>query len=137
MAALEYTYVRIGRFTESGSLAPLQIQANDSASLLSRVGARADYRWHLGGRTLRPEVRVAWQHEFLDTDYPVEARFASGAGNVFRVDGPEIDSDSLLLGAGLSVRWSPQLSTYLYYDGLLASDSYSAHSVTIGLGMVQ
>jgi len=37
---VQFTFVRINEFTETGSLAPLQVQDNDSESLPNAAGAR-------------------------------------------------------------------------------------------------
>ena len=62
---------------------------------------RASYDWKIGPIRLVPELRLAWQHEFGDTDYALVSSFASGAGNSFTVHGPEIGRDSMLTRRGL------------------------------------
>ena len=132
-ASFQYTHIGIDSFTEHGSLAPLSYGAQRAESLRSAVGAKASYDWHIGGVTVKPEVRASWQHEYADSDYAFSARFAQRAGGTFSVNGPEKDRDSLLLGAGVAVLWNERTSTYVYYDGELARSNYSSNNVSGGV----
>ena len=60
------------------------------------------------------------------------AGFASGAGNNFTVNGPDIGRDSLLVGAEATVILSKVVSTYLYYDGEFARTNYLSNNVSGG-----
>ena len=135
-ASVQYTYLGFDDFRERGSLAPLRIGSQDLESFRSALGVRASYDWRVGGMIVRPEVRTAWQHEFGDTEYGIEAAFASGAGNDFTVDGSRLGRDSLLLGAGVAVQITDRTSTYLYYDGQLARSEYQSHAVSGGVRVV-
>ena len=132
-ASLQYTHIGIGGFTEHGSLAPLTYGAQRAESLRSAVGAKASYDWHIGGVTVKPEVRAAWQHEYADGDYVFSARFAKRAGGTFTVNGPEKDRDSLLLGAGVAVLWNERTATYVYYDGEIGRNNYDSNNVSGGV----
>ena len=87
----------------------------------------------MGGITIKPEVRLAWQHEYGTTEYAVVSAFASGAGIPFGVTGPDVGHDSLLIGAGAAVIWSDRLATYIYYDGEVGRANYEAHAVSAGV----
>ena len=89
MASLLYTQVGIDGFDERGSLAPLHIESQEQDSLRSRVGLRAAYTATLGAARVTPSFSAQWQHEYLETELPIDARFANGAGGVFTVHGPE------------------------------------------------
>lgn len=132
-ASVQYTYLGFDDFRERGSLAPLRIASQEQESFRGALGLRASYDWRVGGLIIRPEVRAAWQHEFGDTEYGIEAAFASGAGNNFTVDGSRLGRDSLLLGAGVAVQITDRTATYLYYDGQLARSEYQSHSVSGGV----
>ena len=131
-SSIQYTNVSIDRFTETGSFAPLQIQNQDQYSLRGTSGVRVAYDLKCGRTIFRPEVRAAWQHESGDRAYPIDARFASGAGDVFTVHGPAIGRDSALVDAGFAVQWSPRCSTYVYYDGVLGRSNYDNNAVSGG-----
>ena len=94
---------------------------------------KASYDIQAGGVVIRPEVRAAWQHEFGDSSFALDSRFANGAGNTFTVRGPEIGDDSLLVGAGVAVLWNERTSTYVYYDGELLRTNYRSNNVSGGM----
>ena len=132
-ASFQYTHVGIGGFTEHGSLAPLTYGSQRAESLRSAVGAKASYDWHVGSVVIKPEVRASWQHEYADSGFAFNARFAQRGGGTFTVDGPEKDRDSLLAGAGVAVLWNERTSTYVYYDGEFARSNYDSHNVSGGV----
>jgi uncharacterized protein YhjY with autotransporter beta-barrel domain len=131
LGSFEYNNVGFNSFQESGSLAPLRFPKQNQESIRSVLGGRASYDMQLGGVVLRPEVRVAWQHEYSDDRLPIEAQFANGAN--FTVFGPTIGRDSLLVGAGFVVLWNERTSTYVYYDGDLARSNYESNNVSGGV----
>ena len=131
---VQYTRINIDGFTETGSLAPLEIQDQEEDSVRGTLGLRAAYDWKAGhGIIVRPEVRAAWQHEYDERAYPIDARLASGAGGVFTVRGPDIGRDSALVGGGVAVQWNNRISTYVYYDGVLGRENYDSHNVSGGV----
>ena len=129
----QYTNTRLDGFTETGSLAPLAVAGHNGESTRTAVGVRAFYDAPVGGVTVRPEVRVAWQHEYSETSYALTSSFATLGGNAFTVSGPNIGRDSLLVGAGVTVVWNNLLSTFIAYDGELARTNYESHSVSGGV----
>lgn len=129
----QYTRIAYDGFREHGSVAPLEIQDNDSDSLRSRLGARASALFQVGKVAVRPEVRLAWEHEYLDQSRPTDARFANGVGGVFRVEGPDHGRDSLLINASVTLLSGERLSTFVAYDGVIGRDNYDSHSVSGGV----
>ncbi len=132
-ATFNYTHTGTNDFTESGSLAPLQIRGGHGESLRTAVGLKASYDWKIGGLVIKPELRAAWQHEFGDDEYALQSSFAQGGSGTFVVHGPQTGRDSALLGAGFAIQVSERTSTYLYYDGELGRTNYHAASLTGGL----
>ena len=131
-ASFNYTYLGTSAFTEHGSLAPLNIHGGKGESLRSAFGLKASYDWKVGGVLIKPEIRAAWQHEYGDAAYSLDSSFANGAGDSFRVSGPQLGRDSALLGAGFAIQLSERCSTYFYYDGELGRRNYQSTSVTGG-----
>ncbi len=131
-ARFQYTLVGFGDFTESGSLAPLEYPSQDAESFRTAFGVRALYDWKISPIHLVPEVRLAWQHEFGETDYALVSSFASGAGNSFTVYGPAIGRDSMLWGVGFAIHWNDRFSTYAYYDGEFLRTNYLSNNVSVG-----
>jgi outer membrane autotransporter protein len=131
-ASYQYTNVRMDGFTETGTFAPLAVNGQTAESSRTALGIRAFYETQIRGVIVRPEVKLAWQHEFGDSTYSITSSFASLGGNPFTVTGATIGRDSLLIGAGLSILWTPRFATYVYYDGEVARTNYSSHSVSGG-----
>ena len=132
-SSFQYTNVNIDKFSETGSLAPLEIQDQNEDSIRTTTGLRVAYDIKAGNTMIRPEVRGAWQHEYGDRAYPIDARLASGAGDVFTVWGPRVGRDSALVDAGFAVQWSSRFSTYVYYDGVFGRSNYDNNGVSGGL----
>jgi outer membrane autotransporter protein len=133
IATFQYSYIDLDSFTERGSLAPLRYPNQNEDSVSSTLGGRFSHNVKVGRMTFRPEVRVAWQHEYNDRAYPVDAQFASGAGGLFTVHGPRIGRDSALLGAGVALSWNERVSTYVYYDGQFGRSNYNSNNVSGGV----
>jgi autotransporter-associated beta strand protein len=130
-ASFNYTYTGINSFNERDSLAPLNIRGQGE-SLRTAFGMKASYDWKAGSMIIRPEIRAAWQHEYGDATYSLDASFANGAGSGFTTAGPRFGRDSLLLGAGFAVQLNQRCETYVYYDGELGRTNYESASVTGG-----
>ena len=132
-ANFQYTYVGISGFTESGSIAPLNIDSQNVESERTAIGMKASYEWKVGHVIIKPEISAAWQHEFGDQSYSIVSSFANGAGNSFTVSSPSIGRDSLLIGAGTAVLLNDRLSIYAYYDGELLRTNYQSNDVSAGV----
>jgi autotransporter-associated beta strand protein len=132
-ASFQYNYLSFNSFTESGSLAPLKYNDQDTDSIRTAFGMKATYDWKVGKVLVRPELRLAWQHEYGLSAYPIAAGFANGAGSSFTVSGPKIGRDSLLIGAGAAVIWNDRIATYIYYDGEVARTNYDSHNISGGI----
>jgi outer membrane autotransporter protein len=130
--SFNYTYVGMNGFTENGSLAPLNVHSGNADSLRTAFGAKVSYDCKCHGVIIRPELRVAWQHEYGDTTYDLASGFANGAGGAFTTSGPRLGRDSVLVGAGFAVLFNDRCSTYLYYDGELGRENYESNAVTGG-----
>jgi outer membrane autotransporter protein len=134
-ANFQFTYVDVGGFTESGSIAPLKIQSQNVESERTAFGMKASYEWKIGRVVVKPEISLAWQHEFGDQSYSIVSGFANGAGNSFTVTSPQVGRDSLLIGAGAAVLLSDRVSVYAYYDGELLRSHYESNNVSAGVRM--
>ncbi len=132
-ASVSYTQVNLNSFTETGSMTPLNYPDQDQESLRSDLGVTISYTAMLNGIKITPQVRVSWQHEFLDSTQSMDSRFASGNGPLFTVDGPEMDRNRALISAGVNVQITPTVAVYGYYDGQLGSSNYSANNVSAGV----
>jgi len=132
VASFQYTYTGLDSFNERGSLDPLHVNSGYGTSLLTNVGMRATYDWHIGGIVIVPEVRATWQHESGDVFDEVSATMLFGSP-AFTVTTSPIGRDSLMLNAGFTIRITPTISAYAFYDGELARTNYQANNVMVGL----
>ncbi len=134
-ASAQYTYVGIAGFNESGSLAPLQLQYNESQSLLTGLGAHVAYDWWVTKVLIRPELQLGWQHEWLDDNRSIDSKFASGAGNVFTVNSPTVGRDSLTADVSLTVKWTRHIATFITYHGDFLRQNYTEQSGSGGISV--
>jgi outer membrane autotransporter protein len=132
-ANFQYTYIGFSGFTETGSIAPLNIAGQNAESERTAFGLKASYDWKVGHVVIKPEISVGWQHEYGDQSYAIVASFANGAGNSFTVNSPQIGRDSLLIGAGAAVLLNERVSVYAYYDGELLRTNYESNNVSAGV----
>jgi outer membrane autotransporter protein len=126
VAALQYTYVDISGNSESGSLAPLQINSRSADSLRTNLGLSVFYTATVGKVQVTPSLRATWQHEYLYSSVPIAAQFAGGAGNAFTVVGPAVGHDSALINAGIDVQWMPTVGIYFGYNGQVGRSRYDS-----------
>ena len=133
IAALQYTYVNIDGFSEKSSLAPMQIHSGSAESLRSDVGFRAFYQWQIGKILVEPSLKAAWEHEYKYSALPITAGFAGIPGPSATFLGPNEGHDSAVVSAGVSVRLTPTISTYVNYDGQLGRENYDSNAVTGGV----
>jgi outer membrane autotransporter protein len=133
IASLQHTNVYLDSFSEKGSLAPLSIHSDSEESLRSDVGFRASYQWQVGSVHVEPFLKATWEHEFRYSALPITASFASIPGPSATFVGPVEGHDSAVVDAGISVSWTPRISTYVSYNGLLGRDRYDSNGVSGGI----
>ena len=132
-ASYQYTNVRMDGFTETGTFAPLRVAGQTAESSRTSLGVRAYYDAHVRGIVIRPEARLAWQHEFGDNGFSITSNFATLGGNAFTVNGPVTGRDSLLMSAGVTILWNERFATYVNYDGEVGRTNYESHSISGGV----
>jgi outer membrane autotransporter protein len=133
IASLQYTDVHIDGFSENGSLAPLAIHSGSAESLRTDVGFRLFYQWQLGNIVVEPSLKAAWEHEYKYSALPITAGFAEISGPSATFFGPSEGHDSAVISAGVAVRLTPTISTYVNYDGQLGRANYESNAVTGGV----
>jgi fibronectin-binding autotransporter adhesin len=127
-ADLAYTRIWIDGFTESGSLAPLAIEDQEADSLRTTLAWKVSYDWQIQKMTLRPYGRIGWQHEFMDDQQAVGARFVGGGGSIFTVQSPDVARDSIVAGAGAQALFSESVSAWMGYNAEANAD-YLIHQI--------
>lgn len=130
---MAYTRVTLDSFKETGSFTPLSYPTQHQDSLRTELGAKIAYAAVLNGITITPQVRIAWQHEFLDSTQSMDSRFIGGSSPTFSVDGPHMDRDRAVLSAGISAQITPMVSIYGFYDGHIDSSAYTSNQFSAGV----
>jgi outer membrane autotransporter protein len=132
-AALDYVNARIAGFSESGGFGALAVNSSDSNSFQTTLGVRLTSRIEIGSYgTLIPEVRLGWNHEFLDAAQTISASLVGVPGSTFSATGIAFGRDTALVGAGLSLELAPDAKVFVDYDGKLGS-RLQEHSISGGL----
>ena len=129
-AAVRYSYVELDSFNERGAF-PFNVAyaKQTGESLQSILSLRANYPLKVAGRTLVPEVRAGWRHEFLNQDLVTNGRFTAGLGTPFGVATNGPGTDTADLGVGATYFFTDDVSLTLNYDAQLAN-RYTSHNVT-------
>jgi outer membrane autotransporter protein len=134
VAGLRYAGLWRDGFAETGAgPVGLIVEDDQSDSLRTRLGVEAAWAVTVGGAALTPSARAFWEHELLDDDAAIRARFAGApllAG--FTAAGVEVDRDSAVLGLGLAASAGEKLSLFVDYDARLNAD-LTEHAVSGGL----
>ena len=122
-------------FTESGSLANLEISGRTTQSLTSNVGARAVLPTNQGlGQW---ELRAMWSHELSGWNSSLTGRLAAATSDArFTVDGLPAGRDSFTLGAGFSGEIKRNLSLYGDYSLDLRGEGTTQQMALAGLRLV-
>jgi outer membrane autotransporter protein len=127
---MQYTDVHVSGFSEHGSLVPLDIHSKSQDSLRTDVGAQASYNWHVGKITVIPGLKLAWEHEYRYSNLDITGSAATLNNASATFNGAPLGHDSLIINANVGIQWTPRISTTIGYDGQIARDHYSSHSVT-------
>jgi len=133
----QYTYAGIGSFTESGAESlDLSLGQQNANSLRSTLGGRIAYTWNLNQKiALIPEVRMFWQHEFLNNPRNINASLDAGSGAAFDFETTDPYRDSVFAGAGVTAQFGKNLSGSVFYNINFGSQTYQNNMVSAGLNI--
>jgi outer membrane autotransporter protein len=131
----QYTYLGVGTFTESGADSlNLRVSSYDTNSFRSYIGGRVAYAWSVTNAIrLIPEVRMFWQHEFLQDPSDIYAALDGGAGPEFFYRTSDPSRDAVFCGAGLIVQLGDHVSANAYYNADFGRSNLVYHLVSAGL----
>jgi outer membrane autotransporter protein len=131
----QYTYAGIGSFTESGAESlDLSLGQQNANSLRSTLGGRIAYTWNLNQKiALIPEVRMFWQHEFLNNARNISASLDGGSGAAFGYETTDPYRDSVFAGAGVTAQFGKNLSGSVFYNINFGSQTYQNNMISAGL----
>ncbi len=132
--SLQYSFLGLGSYTETGGVSALSYGDQDYQSVKSGLGARLTGRLceSEGGFRMEGQVRARWLREFGDNQSRVDTAFASNPATVFTIQDAEIARDSAVLGVGVSAKITKQLHASADYDTLLNTDE-TVQLVSAGL----
>jgi outer membrane autotransporter protein len=126
---MAYTDTHVNSFTEHGSLVPLSIHDDSQDSLITDVGGRLYYNWRLNQMAVIPQLKLAWEHEYLNSSLPITASAPALGGATAVFHGPSIGHDGLVINAGVLWQVNPRIAITVSYDGQLARDHYHSNGV--------
>jgi len=81
-----------------------------------------------------PEVRIGWNHEFLDAAQTISGSLLGAQGSAFSATGINFGRDSAAIGAGVSADLSQDAKVFLDYDGKLSARQQE-HALSGGMRM--
>ncbi|PLX94772.1 MAG: hypothetical protein C0620_05490 [Desulfuromonas sp.] len=121
-ASVSWGKAEIDSFTEHGEL-DLYVDDYDTDSIITTLGMR------LGAKldNIEPELRLAWAHEFGDTDRDVTVSL--GGPTTYTLNGVEPERDSALVGVGVNTFLNEQVTFSLDYDAEIRDDFF-AHALS-------
>lgn len=124
LASLQYTYLTLDSYTETGGASALTFDEQTQESIRGSLGARLTQRIaeSTGDFYADLQVRGRWVHEFGDDRSSVESAFVSDPTVVFTVRDGKTSRDSAILGTGLSAQLNEHAKVYVDYDARLNSD---------------
>ena len=99
----------------------LKVKGGDADSVETLVGVRFGGFWDMAGGMFRPEVMVAWAHEF-DDPAEVDMAFREAPDAKFTVVASDVSDDSLVAGVGGTFDVTNQLRFGIKWDGRFNED---------------
>lgn len=137
IAGVQYSYVGIASFTEDGADSlDLRVGQQNANSLRTTFGGRIAYSWNVTESiTLIPEVRMFWQHEFLNNPRTISSSLDGGAGPGFGYETSAPARDSVFAGAGLTSQFGPNWNAFFFYNADFGRQDYLGHYISGGLGL--
>lgn len=128
-ATVKYSRLWIDSFSESGADSlNLHIADQRAESFQLGLGWRAEHELRVGKKTVVPQVRVSYQHEFSNDSRTIEARLEGGS-NTFQVTTDKPTRDFALVGCGIRVKLRESVSFNAGYDAQVGQRNYVAQSI--------
>ncbi len=126
-ASLRYSLLTQDNYTETGSTANLVVDSDDQALFESSLGVSLSYPIVDGQVTYIPELRAAWEYDFIGDEQEMSSRFSSVTTNAFTTKGADIAQSTLKLGVGLDVLAQDNVTVSFDYD-YESKANYAAHT---------
>jgi outer membrane autotransporter protein len=135
IAGAQFTAANIGSFTETGAESlDLSLAQQNANSLRSTLGGRMAYTWNLNKKiALIPEVRMFWQHEFLNNPRTMSASLDGGNGPSFDYQTTAPYRNSVFSGVGATAQFGENLSGSIFYNVNFGSETYQSNTISTSL----
>ena len=138
MTSLQYTYLGVQGFTETGAGSlNLEVDPYNSSSLLYSLGGQVAYPIEATkDLTLTPMIFASWQHEFLQNAYNINSAFVGGGPAApFSYETEEPLRDFLYAGAGIGWSWGDRWEGYVSYSASAGNPQVISHNIYVGVGV--
>ena len=120
---LDVVSVHTDDFTENGGGGANQIVEDETTtSVRGSIGLALSRTFQADDTVIMPEARARYVRELNDDSQQLSVATTGAPGTVSRLNSPEVDRDSVSLGAGLGVRVTPRFGLRLDYSALLNAD---------------
>lgn len=133
LAGLQYTHLTVNGYNETGSVADLSVNEQQSDSLRSRLGGNVSYAFSHYGIHFTPHLEASWQHEFLDQSRGITSQFNEFGGGSFAVRTQNASRDSALVDAGITAEVNRTVTLFADYMVQAGQDNYFGQSVQGGV----
>src|SRR3990167_1471581 len=101
---------------------------------LTPSGGRIAYNWNVTPNILLiPEIRVLWQHEFLNNPRAIASTLDGGSGPSFDYATASPDRDSVFAGAGVSAQFGDRWNAFVFYNADFGRQDFLSHMVSTGI----
>ena len=136
IAALQYTHLDLGSYTETGAAAiGLRVNAQSYDFLESSLGVKVAHSFRYRDVNFIPEVHAKWFHELTNPTVSNTAAFSAVGSPSFTTRGINTADDTFNVGAGVTIL-SCGCATRVWaveavYDYYWRPDNYSAQQVAL------
>jgi outer membrane lipase/esterase len=139
-ARVHYAKTEIDAYQESidntnpGFGLSLAFEDQDVDSFTTAFGAQVSYAISTSWGVVLPQLRLEWEHEFLNDSRTIQVRFVNDPARTpfgLTTEGP--DRDFFNVGAGLSAVFARGKSAFLYYETVLGLKDITAHNIVAGI----
>jgi hypothetical protein len=144
IAGVEFRHGTIDGYSEDDRWAAVGYDKQTFESLISRVGAQASFPVSCKGIRVVPQVRAAWEHEYMDDAEDISVRLLTSPVTIVDGSGASegepfsaalrtatLEEDYLSAGAGVLVEVSGRVQILLDYEGHFFRGDSSLHMAAI------
>ena len=133
--SIQYTYLGISAFTESGKRnLNVRVDGQNPSSLVYTLGGNISYLWEIAPNyQILPTVGLSWQHEFLNYGQRIGTNFANRVGSPFYFYSPTAARNNAFGVAGITAQIASRFGTYIYYNPQFGGGQMISHGALVGV----